>query len=457
MLVSVIIPCYNQAHFLPDAINSVLEQTYTNIEIIVVNDGSTDDTSKVAKSFHNTKLIEKPNGHLSSARNAGIKAAKGNIIVTLDADDKIKPDFITKCLKHIYDYDIISTWLETFGNENRQWGSLNLKPEYNDFKQKNHINCCSMFTKMMWQEIGGYDENMKQGFEDWDFWRRATKKGYTVRIIPEYLFLYRKHGYSMFSQAQEIRDQLINFMKVKENKGKELIDIVCPLGNESMHNDNELKFCLRSIEKHCNGYRNIYVVGTFPRWGNQYLKHIKYDSIETKAVNIWRKILAVCNNPNVSDNFLFINDDYIFTDETFISEYPYYYSNDDLKELLVNRNEYDAYRIIIDDTQKAIPNMNYFDIHKPMLINKQKFIEMSNYINPSEYSKGLLVKSTYCNYIGVKPVKKKDLILRNADDFIKYESILKKEKLFSYHNEAISDLFINFVEENYPDKSLYEI
>jgi glycosyltransferase involved in cell wall biosynthesis len=79
--VSIVIPCYNQAHFLPDAIESAINQTYKDIEIIVVNDGSNDSTSEVAKRYKEVRLIEKENGHLSSARNAGIKAAKGTLIL----------------------------------------------------------------------------------------------------------------------------------------------------------------------------------------------------------------------------------------------------------------------------------------------------------------------------------------------------------------------------------------
>lgn len=84
--VSVVIPCYGQAHWLPDAIESALAQTVP-CEVIVVNDGSPDNTSSVAQNYAVT-LVEKENGGLSSARNAGIKKATGKWILTLDADDK---------------------------------------------------------------------------------------------------------------------------------------------------------------------------------------------------------------------------------------------------------------------------------------------------------------------------------------------------------------------------------
>ena len=94
--VSIIIPCYNQGHFLRDAVQSALSQTWRPVEILVVNDGSTDCTSDVVATFGTAvKLIEKRNGGLSSARNAGLREATGNFVVFLDADDLLHP----KCLE----------------------------------------------------------------------------------------------------------------------------------------------------------------------------------------------------------------------------------------------------------------------------------------------------------------------------------------------------------------------
>src|SRR5262245_6292498 len=91
-LVSVIIPCYNQADFLGDAIASVLNQTYTNHEIIVVDDGSTDDTSHVAARYSDVKCIRKKNSGLAAARNTGLQMCAGDYVVFIDADDRLLPD-----------------------------------------------------------------------------------------------------------------------------------------------------------------------------------------------------------------------------------------------------------------------------------------------------------------------------------------------------------------------------
>lgn len=91
-LVTVIIPCYNQAHFLSETIESVRNQTYQNFEIIVVNDGSTDNTAEIAKSFTHIQLIEQKNLGLAVSRNNGLQKSKGEFIVFLDADDKLLPN-----------------------------------------------------------------------------------------------------------------------------------------------------------------------------------------------------------------------------------------------------------------------------------------------------------------------------------------------------------------------------
>lgn len=210
--VSIIIPCWNQAHWLPEAIESALAQTIP-CEVIVVNDGSPDNASEIAKKYP-VRIVEKLNGGLSSARNAGINEATGDWILTLDADDKIAPDFIEKCLENKDNYDIIATGQQEFGDTNRVWFP-HPNPVFDDFVTANRINCCSLFKKEIWHKIGGYDEEMKLGYEDWDFWLRATQAGYTVKTIQEPLFFYRKHGTSMVTNAIKNHMKIVEYMHSK--------------------------------------------------------------------------------------------------------------------------------------------------------------------------------------------------------------------------------------------------
>ena len=115
MKISIIIPCYNHAAFLPDAIESALAQDYPDVEVIVVNDGSTDNSSEVARRYP-VRLIEQENKGLSAARNTGIRAATGTWILPLDSDDKIEPVTVSRFMEHTSTADIICSYLRTFGH-----------------------------------------------------------------------------------------------------------------------------------------------------------------------------------------------------------------------------------------------------------------------------------------------------------------------------------------------------
>lgn len=197
--VSIIIPCYKQAEFLEDAIISCLDQTVLPKEIIVINDGSPDNTSEIAKR-HPVTLIETTNNGLSAARNIGIKTSTGTHIICLDADDTLDSQFIEKLTK--ITADIVCPTLKEFGDSNNVWKPPLQNPKFEDFMRSNKIFCAALFKRIIWENIGGYDENLKHGYEDWDFWIRATKAGFKVSTTTDILFNYRKHGHSMVSDAK---------------------------------------------------------------------------------------------------------------------------------------------------------------------------------------------------------------------------------------------------------------
>lgn len=214
--VSIIIPCYNHAKFLPDAILSAYNQTYKNVEIIVVNDGSTDNSLYVMQEFKSIFkdliIVNQENKGLSAARNAGIIESTGKYILTLDADDVISNEFLSKTVGK---NDIVSTYYMIFGSK-KGYIKPKSNPNFNDFVKRNQINCCSLFKKEIWETIGGYDEQMKIGFEDWDFWLRATMAGYRVSVVEEVLFYYRKHeNKSMLSNAIKHYNEIWEYIKVK--------------------------------------------------------------------------------------------------------------------------------------------------------------------------------------------------------------------------------------------------
>lgn len=217
-LVSVVIPCFNSHEFLPEAIDSVRQQTFKDFEIIVVNDGSTNDETIHTLNHLDTsiKLLNKENGGLASARNFGIQNSSGEIIVTLDSDDKFDKRFFEEAviiLNKEKDTGIVSSYVQEFGTSSKIWRTT----AYDDFSflTENRVVACCAFRKKCWEEVGGYDEQMRLGCEDWEFWIRVTQKNWKVHIIPKPLFFYRKSEDSMLSsetkpKMQEIMDYMVH-------------------------------------------------------------------------------------------------------------------------------------------------------------------------------------------------------------------------------------------------------
>ncbi len=227
-LVSIIVPCYNQAKYLEESLQSVLDQKYTNWECIIVNDGSPDNTEQVAKKWceidKRFQYLKKENGGLSSARNAGIKICNGEFILPLDADDIIHESFVSRLLPELNSndsIDIVSCYSKFFFKK-KENTVHELKPTGTTFHAllfENSLIATSLFRKKCWEEVGGYDEKMKKGFEDWEFWIALTKKGRGFKIVEEFLFYYRRTDESMLSDT--LKNHRISNLKYVIEKHQE--------------------------------------------------------------------------------------------------------------------------------------------------------------------------------------------------------------------------------------------
>jgi glycosyltransferase involved in cell wall biosynthesis len=196
--ISVVIPCYNQARYLAEAVESVTQQTFRDWEIIIVNDGSPDDTSAEARRLSaqfpgRITLLEKPNGGTSSARNAGIQAARAEYVFVLDADDRLSRKMLA-ATKAVLDAQphvgFVYSDFQQFGESN---GVCRL-PEFDADRlvhAHNIVSTGSLLRKRMWAEVGGYNEAMRLGYEDWDFWISCVARGWQGHRISEPLFFYR--------------------------------------------------------------------------------------------------------------------------------------------------------------------------------------------------------------------------------------------------------------------------
>jgi len=202
--VSVIIPCYNYAHFLPEAVESVIAQTYRDFEIIIVNDGSQDNTNEVAEGLRRKypaaciALIDQRNSGVAHARNNGISAARGEFILPLDADDMLGPCYIERLVSALDsdpDTGFAYTWSEKFGLESGvlKHGSFTLK----NILVRDGPPLTLLIRKSAWEKVGGYKRMAIQGGEDWEIGCSFFEAGFKGTVIPEVLFKYRKHGPSM--------------------------------------------------------------------------------------------------------------------------------------------------------------------------------------------------------------------------------------------------------------------
>lgn len=214
--VSIAIPCYQQAEWLPDAIESALAQTYPDVEVIVVNDGSTDATSEVARRYP-VKLVEQENKGLPAARNAGIAVSTGQFILPLDADDKIDPTYIEKAVPLFTSgVAIVRSYQKNFGDDEAAYALPEVRTVY-DILPRNAISCSAVFRRDLREKVGGFDENMRSGYEDWEFWIRVLEKGKRVRTIPQVLFFYRQHGRSMINDTLEKHQDVFDYIKKKHS------------------------------------------------------------------------------------------------------------------------------------------------------------------------------------------------------------------------------------------------
>lgn len=204
MKISIIIASYNQAQYLPGAIGSALDQTVKAHEIIVIDDGSTDNSLNVARSYEDlgVKVISQVNKGLSSARNTGIMNATGDYILPLDSDDMLVETAIEKITKVIKQTkaDIVSPSLKCFGISQEQV-ILMENPTIEDFKVANRVGYCSAVKREALLEVGGYSPRMTFGYEDFHLWFDLLTRGKKLVTIQEVLWLYRVKEKSMIHDA----------------------------------------------------------------------------------------------------------------------------------------------------------------------------------------------------------------------------------------------------------------
>ena len=254
-LVSVIVPLYNASAYIVEALDSVLASTYRPLEVVVVDDGSTDDSLRIAQTFAQehpeVRVLHQANAGVSAARNYAIREAKGEYILPLDADDKISSTYIEHAVAAMHgDIRVVGCRAQFFGAKNGEWHL----PEYSPalLARKNMIHICSLFRKADWQRVGGFCEEEIYR-EDWSFWISMMELGGTYLRLDEVGLYYRVLPESRRSKAKDKKRIIVDAMNRLHPAYMERY-----LGGPLHYH--------RSWSKFLNRFRSVKQVGSFDRW-----------------------------------------------------------------------------------------------------------------------------------------------------------------------------------------------
>lgn len=237
-IVSVVIPCYNHAHYVRYALDSVLAQTFADWEAIVVDDGSTDDTPSAVAAFVDPRVryIRQTNQGLSAARNTGVEAAQGEYLAFLDADDAWRPGFLQRCVSALSRDPALSgvytrvVFIDPEHNTLPQLGGETVPAAaFRDrLKEGGFFPPCAVLVRAtMAREAGSFDTHLTS-LEDWDMWLRISERRPMLGLL-EPLACYRVYPGSMSTNVE----------RMHKNRIAVLVKHFGELGNDGEHEADE--------------------------------------------------------------------------------------------------------------------------------------------------------------------------------------------------------------------------
>lgn len=228
-LVSIVTPCFNQAKYLKETVGSVMKSSYRPIEMIIVNDGSTDNSLEIAeqlaKEYKEISVINQPNSGVSVARNHGISEAKGEIILPLDGDDLISPNYIEESVNILTnrpEVKVVYCDAVKFNKKGQKKWKLKEFSLFN-LSKDNMIFSAAHFWKKDALAVGGFSEDMVMGREDWEFWIKMLKNGGEVVRLPFIGFFYRLTSGSKRKKTRSKKNKRARIDYLNE-KHEELFD-----------------------------------------------------------------------------------------------------------------------------------------------------------------------------------------------------------------------------------------
>jgi glycosyltransferase involved in cell wall biosynthesis len=228
-LVSVIIPCYNQGRFLGQAIDSALTQTHLPIEVIVVDDGSTDDSAEVAARYPGVRCVKQPNRGAAAARNAGLRESTGEYVIFLDSDDRLLPDAAAIGLQHFVRHPesaMVTGRVRLIAEDGSPAGTpaqpLVDGDRYVALLRSNYIWTpgAAMYRRSIFDEIGPFD-SAAGGSADYELNIRVARR-FPVGCHDEVVLEYRQHAANM---SADVRYMLRSAVTVRRAQRRHVIDV----------------------------------------------------------------------------------------------------------------------------------------------------------------------------------------------------------------------------------------
>jgi len=238
------------------------------------------------------------------------------------------------------------------------------------------------------------------------------------------------------------------------------IDIVYPLGSGSRWSNNEIRYSIRSVEKHVKGYRNIIIVGSKPSWLNGIIHVKSEDPLRHNADgNIALKVLKVCELKELSETFLFINDDHIFLRDIHILDIPDFYKGnlDKKPESFFTGGLYkQRLKRTLDILKERNLPTKHFDCHTPILINKDLFPGIIRKF-PFQESIGFTMKSLYANSLKKEGVYRLDLNIKTHLSLTAIEKVTEGHVIMAFNDGGLNGDLKKFLKDKFPLKSKFEI
>lgn len=309
-MISVIIPAHNYARYLRQTIKSVLDQSYKNVEVIVVDDSSTDGTEKVVRTFGGVKYFRVNFKNPQKTRNYGWKKSKGKYLLFLDADNYLKPGFLEKTLSAFTSNDIGFVYTDrdlivedSAAEEHSEYFRRNPPGPYNYYKlqHNNYIDMCALIRRDVFE---GFNTNLKH-LQDWGLWLELAQKGYKGKFIPDKLFVYRFHDKNMNKQIHQVKEEAYNKILKKYKIGDGMVTIFIPFSGKHyslfpvLRGLDDLEFAKKGIgiiiyDNSCDEGFSIRLLKFIKEKKQNYwfLRYIRDDTPNVKDVTHWSKNIS---------------------------------------------------------------------------------------------------------------------------------------------------------------------